>query len=209
MKDTEVIILAAGAARRFGGMRKQLLPIGATTILERIINQSKEHCCCPTVAAYDNEIVMAAIRYGARVYRPEEREVTCDTILSTWELWKDRTIILLGDVVYSDDVMNKIFEYDGDFTVFGNTWEIFAMSFTRNNFGIVSASLKAASKYKMGKIRYMYKNYVGLEMDSEEIEGSPPGDNFIYVKDWTGDVDLYDEYINIMNEVVEKGLLDV
>lgn len=209
MNNTTVIILAAGNAIRFGGTRKQLLPIGTTTILQRIVNQTKHHCCCPTVIAKDNEIIAAAMSYGAKVYLPTESAATCETMLSTWELWNDRTVILLGDVVYSDDTINKIFSYSGEFTVFGNTWELFAVSFSREKMRDVCKSLDVASHYKLGKLRYMYKDYVGLSLNSKEKEGSAPGPFFVYIKDWTMDVDMQDEYDNLMREVVERGLLDV
>ena len=209
MNNTSVIILAAGDAVRFGGIRKQLLPIGATSILKRMVDQAKHNCCCPTVVAADDEIISAALSYGAQAYLPVNKNATCDTLLSSWELWSDRVVVLLGDVVYSNDTINKIFSYDGQFSAFGDTWELFALSFTRPSFSGVCASLNKAKVYKFGKLRYMYKNYIGIPMDSKEIEGSPPGSKFVYIRDWTMDVDMQDEYNNLMREVVERGLLDV
>ena len=209
MNNTSVIILAAGNAVRFGGKRKQLLPIGTTSILKRVVDQSKENCCCPTVIAADEEIISASLSYGAMVYLPYDRRTVCDTAISTWELWNDRTIILLGDVIYSDDTVNKIFSYSGDFTVFGNTWEIFAVSFARNRIGEVCNSLTEGSKHRLGKLRYMYKHMERLPLDSSEIEGSPPGNNFVYIRDWTKDVDMEVEYTDAMSQIVERGLLDV
>lgn len=59
MKGLSVIILAAGAARRMN-QAKMLLPLGDTTILETIIDKTKEispdHICIVT-GLYHNEIV--------------------------------------------------------------------------------------------------------------------------------------------------------
>ena len=96
--NTIALVLCAGDAVRMNGVTKQLLPIGKTTILGRILHQMYRYEQSVIVVTHDPEI-------GAlhnQVHNPENRATTCETLLSSSHLWDDRTIVLLGDVIYSE-----------------------------------------------------------------------------------------------------------
>lgn len=207
--NTKVIILAAGKSTRFNGVIKQLLPIGRDTILGRMIKQCH-------LLGYDDPTIMVRsvadsikyMDYTTHPYIAEKHDTTCDTILSSQPLWGDRTIVLLGDVIYSPEVINSIFKYTGEFSVWGNSWEIFAMSFSRKVWYDLIVALEKGSKYKLGKIRYMYKYYIGIEPDKKEIDGTPPGPHFVYTHDWTRDIDMQQEYSDTILQLVNTHILD-
>jgi len=208
--QTRVIILAAGDAVRFNHVKKQMLPINrGDTIIGRIIKQCSLMGYSPIIAVKDMDSMLGyQVRYSQRIYIVNNSNTTCNTILSTKELWRERTIILLGDVIYSPETISKIFDYHGDFRVYGNSQELFAVVFHECVKDNVIKALEKASRFKNGKVRFMYKSYVGMPMDSKETMGVAPGPNFQYIHDWTRDVDTEKEYHNTMLELVNTHKLD-
>ena len=209
--DTRVIILSAGKSTRFDGVEKQQLPPNRyDTVVGRIIKQCEllDHSN-PAIMVKNMESVLGySVRYKKIATVADNSDTTCNTILSSRDLWRDRTIILLGDVVYSPLVINKILKCNKEFCVFGNTWEIFAVVFQKHTWHLVEAALTKGSKLKLGKIRYMYKYYMNMSPDVEEDEGEAPGDNFYYTRDWTRDIDSKKEYENTILELVNTHILD-
>jgi len=210
MPKTRVIILCAGKAHRFGGVRKQLVKIGQDTILSRIIKQCQYYNVVPHIAVRDTGISVDGLDSFIGCYQwffAENHDTTCDTILSTQKLWEDRTIILLGDAIYSPDTIRKIFNCNESFCVFGNSFELFAVVFKRQTHEAWIRALENGAKFKFGKIRYAYKYLVGLQPDCQEKTGYPPGPHFVYAHDWTRDVDTQGEYNNTIKELVNTGKL--
>jgi hypothetical protein len=207
MKDKSVIILCAGKATRFNGTVKQLLRIGRTTILERIVEQCLARGQTPIVAARHNQIADAARTYGAEVAFPENYGVTCETFINMRDYFGKHTCILLGDVIYSPQCINRILWCKHDFRFFGNHFEVFGFHFSHLITDKVISAAKDASHFKLGKLRYLYRRYIGVDMDIKEVEGKPLDDNFVYINDWTNDIDSHTEYVNAIREVVTQGLL--
>lgn len=204
MTNTIALILAAGEAARMNGTLKQLLPIGNTTILGRILSQLKMHQTRSIVVTHQSAIA----GYHHRFHNPENRNTVCDTLLSTSHLWDDRTIVLLGDVVYSDYVMGLIMNSVDLIRVFGNTWEIFAVVFDKKNHAKVKTALRKGSTHRRGKLRYFYHAYCGFEMGCQEVETEPlEEDVFFYVRDWTRDIDTAHHYDRLEIEIVKTGKL--
>jgi choline kinase len=209
-----IFILAAGMAVRFNNTPKQMLPIGKETIIERIVNKVRDRTTInPTVVTHNSEIMIYCVEaLKARCFIPIEHSVTCETLLDTRGVWKERNIILLGDVIYSNDLMNMIFEVaeHGDKTVvFGDTWEIFAIVFSKSDKEKVIEALNTAINGSAGKLRNFYKAYCGFDMDCEEVERETLEDDvFCYVHDWTVDIDTPDEYDTAIRELVNRNRLD-
>jgi len=200
----QVLILCAGKATRFGGVAKQLLSIGKESILERIVRQVRERGQEPTIIARSGEFNVL----GSKAYFPAKYEVTCDTFLSTEILWEDRTVILLGDTIYSNEAMDKIFECDQDIMIFGDKWEIFAVSFDNPN--KVKIALTKAITQHPGKLSQFYYALIGIPAHADrglkdQMENWP---NFHYIDDWTRDIDLPSEYTKAWTELVRRGVLD-
>lgn len=203
-KNTIALILAAGEAMRMNGTLKQLLPIGETTILGRMLAQLGQRQTRSIIITHKNAIAGCHHRF----HNPENRDTTCNSLLSTSHLWDDRTIVLLGDVIYSNDIMDKIVSCYDPVRVFGTTFEIFAVVFDKKSHGKVKTALRKGSKHALGKLRYFYHAYCGFEMGCQEIEATPLEETvFHYVRDWTLDVDSMYEYERLLIEIVNTGLI--
>lgn len=198
-----ILILAAGQAHRYNGKIKQLLPIGSTTIIGRIVAQCREHDHEPFIIAHELALLSES-KFGLS---PTNSATTCNSLLSTRDLWRGQMIVLLGDVYYSDDLIDRIIHHRG-VRVWGCTAEIYALSFDEPSYDRVAVSLEAASKYRFGKLRYFYKHYCDLDMDCEERVGHPPENKvFHYVNDGvTQDVDSEREYLALLDKLAFLGM---
>jgi hypothetical protein len=208
--DTRAFILASGKATRFkttpNYKYKQLMSIWhSETILARIVRQCRLRGINPYIVT---PYKMIANRHDNILY-PKNCDTTSDTFLSTRRLWSDRTVILLGDVVYSKAIMDGIFKSEKDIAVFGNCWEIFAIVFMRSVWDSVVEALEKSRKHGLGKVRYFYKAYIGVDMDHPDEPGQVLEPViFQYNYDWTRDIDTYEEYVNMIREVVNTHILD-
>jgi len=222
---TSVFILCAGEARRFNGVHKQLLQIRNECILERIIRQCRDRGIEPTVVSH-HEVFR---NVDCRLIVPEVHRYTDETFLSTQYLWNERTIILLGDVVYSKFAMDMVFADCKPVRVFGDQWEMFAVCFAESHWVKVVSALEHAIDVAVetgvngqGKIRKFYQSLCGLPLDTntaeKEVEiyqndhlrvGSYPYDTiFYYVDDWTQDVDSHEDYTALLRQKVGQNVLD-
>ena len=140
---------------------------------------------------------------------PSKHGTVCETLLSTQSLWQARTIVLLGDVVYSNSVFGEIMSCTDPIRVFGNTWEVFAISFDDTVRKKVVETLEESIAKGLDKLRYFYKVYCGFDPYCDEIEATPLEKVvFWYVHDWTCDIDEQYKYDNLRREVIDKGVLN-
>ena len=202
----KVLILAAGNAIRFDGVHKQLLSLGNETILERIVRQAKAR-------SDDDPVVITRwddVREATPVfYSPSDYKTTCNTILSTFELWNDRTIVLLGDVMYTKTTMDAIFADNRELVFFGNMFEIYALSFKKTAWHSLTKALEAGSKHRLGKIRYCYRSVMNYPLEREKYVPSDYNDKYWhYIDDYTTDVDTRFEYLELLRNVVNRNVLD-
>lgn len=204
---TIALILAAGEAKRFNLGCKQLLNLNEETVIERIIRQVHSRGYVPMTVTHKEELKQISQNH----FHPKNHSVTCETLLSTIPMWSERTVVLLGDVIYSASVMDSIFNEKSPIRVWGNTFEIFAISFTKETWPRVIDCLQIAKKHRLGKLRYFYRAYIKQPLDCKEIEGKPlDGKVFCYIgwEDYTGDIDTPLEYSNFINQVIKTNRLD-
>lgn len=152
---TRAIIAAAGSEERWGnhlGVPKQLIPIDGETLLDRIIRLLHRE-------GIRDIVISGAFRVeGCRTVIPEWDIDPVDGRLGVRGLWNDagRTIILMGDVWYSDAAMQTIgshvwrdrhlFARFGPSKRTGKPWaEIFANSFWPEHHADHEASLRAVN----------------------------------------------------------------
>ena len=212
MKTTIALIMAAGDSSRMGGMIKQLLPIGDTTIIGRILTQLRVRETRAIIVTHRSAIA----GYHHRFHKPEKRDTVCDSLLSTEHLWDDRTIVLLGDVVYSNETLDLIMGCSDPIRVFGNTWEVFAIVFDKSMHAKVKRSLRRARKHvavgvnitHVGKLRHFYRDFCGLPMDFIDKPGvAPEPIVFCYIPnwiDWTMDIDTHHDYEMLQTKLMDK-----
>ena len=220
-KDIAVLILASGNSVRIGGVTKQLLELGLTTILERIITQVETRGHNPIVVTHNEEIHEYLNSLHKDYFVPDAHSATCETLLSAQTLWNKRTIVLLGDVIYSNAVMDEIFDVATKTQmvtqVFGDMWEIYALilvldSFNNDRYGYerIVSSLERAKTYQGGKLRYFYRLFAGFDIDKDDVYEGESKEKLIfrYVRDWTRDIDMMSQYNNALTELVATGLLN-
>lgn len=210
---TTALILAAGEQVRwelenpFGYRFKQLLPVGSESIIARIVRQCRERRVEPLVVTHKKEIAQAT---DAPYHIPVKNRWTVETLLHS-PLNKRRVIVLLGDVIYSKSVMDRIFKYRGHIRVFGSEYEIFAISFSRSVLINVQHGLRKAIQHAEnggpGKLRKFYQAYCNLDLDSDCMETAIMS-RVYYMEDYTQDVDSARSYKELLNKVVKGGLLD-
>ena len=207
-----VLSLCAGNATRFNGELKQLLPIGGgETILGRQLRQVKNFGVPEEdifVVTRSAEIVEYTAKLGIQTEYPSSCSKTCDTALSTHKLWGEKTVILLGDVIYSNDVIKIILSVDTPIKFFGDLWEIYAVAFN-THFVARRAFTLGNEKSDYGKLRHAYRGLIGKSYDRKENIKMLKGERlFHYVDSWvTRDCDTPTEYENIKKELVNTGAL--
>lgn len=212
---TVALILAAGEQTRWEMDRhpfyKQLLDVGGETIVARIERQSLERDFWP------KRVTCHKALEALWSYVPKRHRWTVETLLSTHELWQGRTIILLGDVIYSQAVMDRTFApQEQELKVFGNEYEIYALSMQFKNhppwsvdiiMALYTAIAHAESgAFGGGKLRKFYQIYCGLDPDSDAMENEVL--DRVSLQDYTQDVDTKKDYIQLQNKIVKSGRLD-
>ena len=188
------LVLAAGAHERWSGQRaKQLVAIANELLLERTQRQAGDNCIVVTH--------LPAIQRHSRAYFiPENHRWTVETLLSTKCKRGDRTVVLLGDVVYSDEAMARILAFDGPVAVFGCQWEIFAVSFSAKAQFAVEAALTVAlvdaHQGGRGKLWEFYRAFCGFPLAEPILEG----EIFQFITDYTDDIDTVQEYYAFLDK---------
>jgi len=197
------IILAAGEAIRLNGVRKQLIPLpDGETLLGRQVRQVLARGGTPLVATHHPELIEYARFMGVDVLIPWAHRWTVETLHSTMSAWShERTIILLGDVVYSKAVMDDITRPTHmSFQIWGNAAEVFALSFitkfwTTIELGLRESIVMAHEGSAPGKLRSFY-NVVH------------PQPTWTVTHDYTRDFDLPQHVRDFRREVLQTGGLD-
>ncbi len=114
---TRIIILCAGQANRWAPKSlKQLVPIDGEPLLHRTVRLLRSF-------EYD-DIYIACIDpklriEGCKHFTPSDARWTASTLYSSRHLWDNRTIILLGDVYYTEESLTKILECPSELKFIG------------------------------------------------------------------------------------------
>ena len=140
------LILAAGEHRRWkGSTPKQLVDIGEIPLIVRTIRQVQALDVPVVVVTHQPEITRTVNGVGgATVYVPAARRFTVETLLHTKALWATQTIILLGDVLYSAESLEKLTEAPERLTVIKNSTDLLALTWTRAQNPLVELALTRA-----------------------------------------------------------------
>lgn len=201
----KIFILCAGNASRFIGVQKQLLPIGETTVLGRQLSFLRDYDVY--VVTHHDEIADYARLFGAQIINPESRTNTCDSAYSTYSEWCETNVILLGDVIYSNVVMNQILLCREPMKFFGDIYEIFALTFTDH--ALAERALRLGVKTPYGKLRHAYSSFIGASIDRKETPDLLRRETYFhYIDCWiTRDLDMAGQYHNAIRELVNTGVL--
>jgi len=222
--STVALILAAGEqARWMGDGYKQLLRVGDETIMGRVVRQCRERSIVPNIIVSCPDLYWAGTKNmnaGWSIFDDlaQPHRWTVETLLSTRALWQSRTIVLLGDTVYSKATMDRIFNApDQPLCVFGNLVEIYALVMRPTDqhlTDVLCESIAYAERMVTvddrkghGKLRKFYQRYCGLDVSGPtDIENKVL--QWVDGLDYTRDVDLPRDYDALLREVVQAGRLD-
>ena len=223
--DTAVLILCAGSGERWGnhlGIPKQLIRFSGETLLHRMVRLLKENGVSNVICvARDCRLKLEEIPS----LEPEHCAYTVETLLSTSQLWARRTIVLLGDVYFTQHAIRKIIAFDGNLGVFGRPWpsayshsnhgEIFGMSFDSSTAKEVECAANAARnlaiKGERGNLWDFYHCFTGLPLNSGRVESK----FFHPIDDLTNDFDTPGYYEKVAvryhlassKRIIDKALL--
>ncbi len=186
---TTAIILCAGHQRRFEGWNtpKQLVDINGEAALERTIRQLKANGITETtVVAHDKRLA----RPGIHFFTPERHRWLAETLLSTHELWEARTLILLGDVVFSETAITTMVNATASPLFMGRPgannytmcpWsELFGVAFDEADFSHMAAIAKKGIGHGLeggpGKLSCIYAAHLGVAPETMQ-HGDRPADD--------------------------------
>ena len=189
----KTFILAAGDQTRwmhyslnFPYKIKQLVPIHGIPLIHRTIGQVKGKKGFPYVVTNESKI---ADFINCSVINPAERLSIVQTLISTNQLWEGKTIILLGDVYYTADAINKIYACEDDYMFFGNKEEIFAIVINDpEEFSKAFIGLADIETNKM-KLWHLYRFMHNIPLSKHDITEA-----FTYIRDRTTDFDCVLQY---------------
>ena len=221
MEETAVLILCAGVSHRWNGTLKQLLLVAGESILQRQIRQIRQRSESDIwVITHQPEIAQVASDLGVDTFLPSARNCICQTLLSTGELWGNRTLVLLGDVIFSRYATDILWGNHAEIAVFGNLWEIYACAFDRSLHERIASVLEEQIAYQCdparGKLRHFYERFCGLPQSGLEAgmdpnHPDPPdaeGKVMVWIQDYTNDMDTPEEYSEFRRRAVEWNRLD-
>lgn len=206
-----ILILAAENQKRWGDHEhpKQLVDIGGEALLARLVRQCRERDHEPVIVTHDERLNLSE-----KSFVPAARRWTVETLLSTRELWKDRTIVLLGDVIFTEEALDKIILNRSLIQVFGRKelryrlvgrhYEIFALSFDRSQHRQINDTFREILAREPakggGKLRAFYEKHCGLPFGSNQHEDVV----FYPIEDWTEDIDEPEDYEQF-KAIIQRG----
>lgn len=195
-----ILILCAGDSKRFSweGRSKHRLIVYSEELLTRMVRQCSERGEKPTIVTHRPEILRGLVDYGYSLFDPQYREYTCDTLRSTSPLWDERVTVLLGDVIYSDELLNEILLQHRPIMFWGSQFdgEIYSLSFTDHS-EIIRGLFEVKRRVSMGHHGQLWQLFYSLNDLCPQVHpNSIPLKYFSYVSstDITQDFDSVEDY---------------
>lgn len=209
------IIICAGEATRWDnylGVKKHFIEIGGEKLLHRTVRLLKENGINDIYIVNKGESEYKI--KGTKSFIPELNEYNggVDKFINSKELWLEngRTIVLYGDVYFSEYAMEKIVTHNNyDWQLFGRAFgsrvtgcpwgECFAQTFFGQHRTEHLEKLEAAVEmWHKGEIRnpsgwQHYRFMINLPKDRVDV--IMVGDRFINIDDETDDFDTKEDYI--------------
>lgn len=211
--ETAVLILAAGRNDVWrevypGAPLKQLYVLNppGETIIARQIRQCENRGIEAIVVSHEPEIIKES---KGRYYEPTMREGTIQTLLSTISFWKERTIVLHGDVIFGKKGMNQVFAWHEPYGSFGNHFETFAISFRKSYWlkmvKLIMRTMELSHSALERGIGHMWNVFC---KDDNRGPKTMDRSEFILIKDYTSDIDSPGYWESFSIGVLGKGRLD-
>lgn len=214
------IIAAAGNGDRWGdylGLRKHQVPINGVPIIKRTIDQFQSAGITPLVLCHPDHVYeYAGARYTTVVPDPDS---SIHKVASSSSLWSstDRTLLVFGDVYFSNRAFRRLLKDDGHWTVYGRIGKakygkklhsLFAISvhpadhdFLVQSFQEFRAIDVSGRVPSGGRLLYWYQHVTGQRFHPTDLVDKG---HFIRINDVTDDVDKPSHY-NQLKRAVAKA----
>jgi hypothetical protein len=168
LSNTTFVILAIDSLKLIVGKLPYLLDIGEETALDRVVRQIEERGGKSTICTNRPQILES---YKNAVLGKIRCDRECLKLLESRPLWgKNRTVLLYGNAVYSDETIDRIALIDTDMAMFGDYEEILAFSFSSSVYKRLDKALNKWEGYLYGDTNLLYRDWVGLDVLSNEYE---------------------------------------
>lgn len=155
-----VLILANEWGEGWYANPKYLAEIGREQLLKRTMRQLSDITTIPV------SHIRSVLELSSQSF---DSWMTCsssEALLMTAEIWQDETVILPGDVVWPDNVIELVESGNGDLMFFGNYCDVFAIRFTREHHGQIKNALEQVIRgiekgKNPGSLWHFYRAMVG------------------------------------------------
>ncbi len=219
----QVLILCSGKILGWdtvdGGIACQLRPWqnrNAESVLQRQIRQVQDRTSVdPIIVTHREDIKLHTP--DLMHYQPEKRRTIARTWLSTVELWREQTLVLLGDCVFGSQTMEKMLNHRGPMWMTGNDAEIFAFTFCQDEHQrVIDMLYEVNAETQKGAPWAIYKCWVGYpkpyhqgqrHLETTRVGNSPRDEScvFQWVWDRCCDIDNNAEYASMLRVDWGKG----
>lgn len=205
--NTSVIIMADGLSKRWGTTCKHLLFVNGIPLIARTVRQLKSNnldnitLICPDSFRLVPELSRTTTISNG--YNLTEDRPLLDGILRTKPLWSDKTLILLGDVCFSNDAIKLLCEHDCNYSLFGrqggnkttgkSAGELFAVRFLFSDWGAVIMDMENVLSCGKGKLWDLHR-YSSLDIHS--------------IDDYTDDTDSIEAYTQFWKKLEKAATKD-
>lgn len=203
----KVLVLAAGEQDRWNSpVPKQIIPVfDGEPLIKRLVRQVRKRMnCFPHIVTHQK-----CLRpYSTNFITPSSRRWICETLLSVAPIWgKDWTMVLLGDVLYTDEFMDTLYNNRENYHYhfYGTSSEIFGLSFTDNSLverALLDVVDDVAAGRSRGKLWELYYRLSDKPLP-DSGKGYTGGDDdlhYTYVLDGSTDFDTMETYSQWMKE---------
>lgn len=192
---SRVLILAAGEGSRwenYRGVQKHKLVIEGEVLIERTVRQFLKYSSDVVVVGSDKSYEVDGARCYIPPYHPKWKDMA--KFWSSRDIWsEERTVLVFGDVYFTDEAVETIMKDEGEFTFFirskasnltGKPWrEIFGIAFKGSSNEMLKARIleiiESSIAFRTGgwhlhkRLVHEFKNTFSVEID-----------------DWTEDFDF-------------------
>ena len=217
LEDTKIIILCAGESIRWKNylnIPKQLAVVNGESLIQRMVRLLNQRGYYDIdIVSHNEQLKMDSCGF----FKPSKKRWIVETLFASQPLWKEKTIVLLGDVFFTQHAINTIINIKHGIHIYARSgaskytqshWgEIFALSFTKHDWHKVTTHAELtchdAEAGGRGKLWEFYRSLAGFPLDQHMVENSI----FIPINDLTDDIDSpyeYEYFKNALSVILQK-----
>ena len=214
-RSPSVVILASGVAQRWEGIQhKQLVNIAGQPLLLRTLDQLAQRWDTRPVVVTHHEQIARAVSNSANALflEPNQRRWTVETALSSREEWGDPTLLLAGDVYWTDAALDIACEFNTGGPIrylvtqgpVGD--DILGIWFRRRHRNRVARALNHAIQHARlrgggGKLWQSYRTLNGFPLTRHHLEAT----HCVRIEDETTDFDSIGDYQKFIEQSKSKA----